>query len=189
MSGVSTATALAAGSLALGAVGTGLSVVGQMNQQAAMGAQQNYLKALALRNQNIQDMQAKDAIARGQVNEQKSRDITGQRLGTQTAILAGQGTDLSGSPTDILTDTARSGEQDALTIRSNAAREAWGYQIGAGNAGADAALRGSFQPSYLGAGASLLSGASSLADKWQKFQFSAPGTPSPTTGTGTGEVY
>lgn len=155
-------------SLALAGVGTGASVLGQINQQAAMGAQQSYMAQLSRQRQALADQQAQDAIQRGQVAEQKQRDLTKQRIGTQQAALAAQGTDLSGSPTDILGDTARAGEMDALTIRNNAAREAYGYKVQGAGFGADASLRDSFTPSYLGAGTSLLMGSSSIADKWSK---------------------
>jgi hypothetical protein len=172
MSGVT-----AAASLALGAVGTGLSVMGQINGQAAAGAQQGYLAQLARQRQQLAEQQARDAIQRGQVAEQKQRDLTAQRIGTQQAALAAQGTDMEGSPTDILADTARAGEQDALTIRNGAAREAYGYRVQAAGYGADAALRESFEPSYLGAGASLLMGASALAEKWKRFVETDPSSP------------
>jgi len=175
MSGVTTATVIAGAGLALSAASTAASFMGQMNQQAAQGAQANYMKQVALQRQQVADQQSADALARGQVNEDKQRQVTASRIGTQTAALAAQGTDLSGSPTDILGDTARAGEQDALTVRNNAAREAWGYKVQANNAGNDAGLYGGFQPSYMGAGASLLSGAGTLADKWSKFQFGSGG--------------
>src|SRR4051812_47954185 len=105
---------LAIASMALTAAGTGMSVMGQMNQQAAAGAQQNYMAQMSRQRQAVAEMQARDAVQRGQVAEQKQRDLTGQRIGTQQAALAAQGTDLEGSPTDILGDTARAGEQDAL---------------------------------------------------------------------------
>jgi hypothetical protein len=35
---------------------------------------------------------------------------------------------VSGTALDLLGDTAQIGEEDALTIRNNAAREAWGYR-------------------------------------------------------------
>lgn len=178
--------------LGLSAVGTGMSVVGQINSQAAAGAQQSYLAQMSRQRQQFAEQQAQDAIRRGQVAEQKQRDLTAQRIGTQQAALAAQGTDLEGSPIDILGDTARAGEQDALTIRSNAKREAWGYEAQAAGYAADAALRESFQPSYLGAGASLLMGASSLADKWGRFKFTDPkagGAGDPLPGPGTGYTY
>jgi hypothetical protein len=169
-------TTLAVASLAMTAVSTGVGFIGQMNQQAAAGAQSNYLAQMAQRNQQIYDMQAKDATDRGQVQEDRQREKTAQILGTQRAALASQGTDLAGSPTDILADTRTAGELDALTIRSNAAKEAWGYKVQAANAGAEASMRSSFQPSYLGAGASLLAGASGIADKWSRFKYSAGGS-------------
>ncbi|CAN5192135.1 hypothetical protein BH10PSE6_BH10PSE6_16920 [soil metagenome] len=171
---MSAATTAAVASMALSAVGTGMSFMGQINAQAAAGAQQAYMVQLARQRQQLAEQQARDAVLRGQIAEQKQRDLTGQRIGTQTAMLAAQGTDLEGSPTDILADTARAGEQDALTHRANAAREAWGYQVEAAGFAADAALRESFEPSYLGAGASLLLGASSIADKWSKFKSTEP---------------
>jgi hypothetical protein len=148
-----------------------MSVVGQMNQQAAAGAQQAYLAQQSRQRAMILDQQAQDAIQRGDVAADRQRTVTAQRIGTQTAALAGQGTDLSGSPSDILGDTAKAGELDASTIRANAAREAWGYKAQEAGATADASMRSSFQPSYLGSGASLLMGASSLADKWSKFKW------------------
>lgn len=174
MSGV-----IAASSLALAAAGTALSVKGQIDGQAAAGAQQGYLAQLARQRQQLAEQQARDAVLRGQAAEQKQRDLTAQRIGTQTAALAAQGTDLEGSPTDILGDTARAGEQDALTIRTSAAREAWAHEMQAAGYAADAALRESFEPSYLGAGASLLMGASALADKWDRFRKN-----NPTSGSG-----
>jgi hypothetical protein len=50
--------------------------------------------------------------------------------------------------------------------------------------GADAAFRDSFQPSYFGAGSSLLMGASSLASKWDMFRRTNPGGGSLDGGSG-----
>jgi len=182
MSGFTAASAI---SLGLSAIGTGASVLGQINQQAAAGAQQGYLAQLARQRQQLAEQQARDAIQRGQVAEQKQRDLTAQRIGTQTAALAAQGTDLEGSPIDILSDTARAGEQDALTIRNNAAREGRSYEMQAAGYDADAALHESFQPSYLGAGTSLLMGASELAGRWKNFQNNEPSSYSGMATAGT----
>jgi hypothetical protein len=171
-------------SLVATAASAGLGFMGQMQQQQAASAQANYQAQVARQNQQIMEANAKqaewqknDAIERGKVAEQQQRTKTSQMLGQQEARLAAQGTDLSGSPTDILADTSRAGEFDALTVRNNAVREAWGYdtkawnaRVGANNYGTEAAFKSSFQPSYIGAGASLLAGASSLADKWSRFQ-------------------
>jgi hypothetical protein len=126
-------------------------------------------------NQAVADLMADDARKRGEIAEARQREKTRQILGTQTAKLAAQGTDLSGSALDILGDTAASGELDALTVRSNAAREAWGHRVKATDYAAQAqkplsGLGG------LGAGASLIGGAGSVADKWYRFFSADPAT-------------
>ncbi len=124
----------------------------------------------------LADRRADEALQQGRIAEENSRRLTQQRLGAQTARLVAQGTNLEGSPTDILGDTAASGEVDAFTLRANAAREAYGHQVAAvsyGNTGileTTRALNATYSPNYLGAGASLLSGASTLADRWRRFQ-------------------
>ena len=185
MAGSISATTVAAISLGLTAAATGATVYGQIKGQEAAGAQANYLAQQARQRQEIAQRQAADATQRGQVAEQRQRDLTAQRIGTQQAALAAQGTTFEGSPTDILGDTRRAGEFDALTVRSNAVREAYGYQVQGAGFGAEASMRDSFQPSYLGAGTSLLMGASSLSDKWSRFIKSNPGDLStPYTDTG-----
>jgi hypothetical protein len=98
------------------------------------------------------------------------------RIGRQQAALAAQGTDLEGSPTDILGDTAAAGEVEALALRAQAVRRAYEHHIagvGYGQSGillSSRALNSTFQPNYLGAGASLLSSASTLAERWRNFQ-------------------
>jgi hypothetical protein len=195
--GISAATIIAGASLAVGAAGTAMSAMGQAQQQQAQqqamamqGAQAVYAGQVARQNQTFAqqqgERQAADAKARGEVAEASRRRLMGQQIGEQQARLAGQGTDLEGSPTDILGDTAAAGEFDALTIRSNAAREAYGYKLSGEMAGAgygnDATMAGykagnsSYTPSYLGAGASLLAGASNLGEKWLRFQQNDPGS-------------
>jgi hypothetical protein len=172
--------------LALTALSTIMSVVGQVGQQNAQAqaagvsaAQARYQAQVAAQSQELMQRQAADAVQRGQVAEENRRRLTVQQIGRQQAALAAQGTDLEGSPTDILGDTAAAGEVDALTIRSQAARQAYEHQIagvGYGNAGileSNRARNSMYQPNYLGAGASLLSGASTLAEKWRNFQSSS----------------
>jgi len=188
MSGGISATTLAAISLGVGAVGTGLSFVGQMSQQqaqqqAASAAQAHavYQSQVARQNQALADRQAADALQRGQVAEENRRRATVLQIGQQTAGLAAQGTDLEGSPTDILGDTAAAGELDAQTIKANAAREAYGYKVqglGFGNTAILESTRAAnsvYTPNYLGAGGSLLAGASTLADRWRRFQMPTGG--------------
>lgn len=175
-------TTIAIASMAMTAASAGMSAMGQMNAQSAAGAQAGYMAQVARNNQAVAKMQAVDALARGQIDADKQRDVTSQMIGKQTALLAAEGTDGTGSEADILGDTAKAGELDAQTIKANATRQAWGYEAAGAGYGADAALKGSFQPSYLGAGASLLGGASSLADKWSRFKYSGGGLSNSGTG-------
>tara|TARA_R110000868_G_scaffold411706_1_gene707819 strand:- start:40201 stop:40797 length:597 start_codon:yes stop_codon:yes gene_type:complete len=189
--------------LALTAASTAAGVVGQIGQQnaqaqaaSANAAQARYQAQVAEQNRELMRRQEADALQRGQVAEENRRRVTAQQIGQQRAALAGQGTDFTGSETDILGDTAAAGELDARTIRANAAREAYGYQVqglGYGNTAALESARAAnstYSPNYLGAGASLLSGASTLADKWRRFQQNAPGSlGSDGVGTGSGWTY
>lgn len=183
MSGMSTATIL---SLGLSAAGTAVGFAGQLQQQqarqqaaAAAAAQAVYQSGVAHQNEEVLKRRANEALQRGRAEGEKSRQLTSYRIGTQTSRLAAQGTDLEGSPVDILGDTAAAGEVDALALRAKAAREAYDFQVGAvgyTNTGLLEATRGlnaTYNPDYLGVGASLLSGASSLADRWRSFQRTA----------------
>ncbi|MDB5487092.1 MAG: hypothetical protein JWQ58_807 [Reyranella sp.] len=184
MSGMTTAAVI---SLGMSAASTVAGFAGQIRQQEAQQqqaaiaqAQAVYQSQIARQNQTLAQRQADDALQRGKVAEANRRNLAKQQLGTQTAGLAGQGTDLEGSPTDILGDTAAAGEFDAQTIRANAAREAYGYTIQAQGYGNTAILESTraansvYTPNYLGAGASLLAGASTLGEKWYRFRQNNP---------------
>lgn len=188
MSGPISASTLAAISIGTTALSTGLSVMGQISQQNAQAqaasaaqAQAVYQAQVARQNQELMNRQAADAEQRGRVAEENRRRMTAQQIGQQTAGLAAQGTDFTGTETDILGDTKAAGELDAQTIRANAAREAYGYKIQAAGYGNTSTLEttraanSTYTPNYLGAGASLLAGASSLGEKWWRFQQNDPG--------------
>ena len=156
--------------------GTALSAFGQVQagQQAAAAAEYN--AAVARNNQIIADRQAEDALKRGQVAEEEQRRRTRAMAGTQRAALAASGIQLDqGSPVDILSDTAQFGELDALTIRNNAEREAYGYRVQGMNFGAEAGLQQSragsaMSSALIGAGGTLLSGAASSYDRYDTWK-------------------
>ncbi|MBY3038937.1 hypothetical protein HFO76_22695 [Rhizobium laguerreae] len=126
--------ALTLGSTLLGAAGT-------MQQAQATKAASNYNAQVAEMNAKIADRQAKDAIDRGKQDEQQKRLQTAQLQGKQRAAMAANGLDLSfGSPLDTIVDTAKMGEIDALNIRTNAYREAYGYKVEGTNQRASATL-------------------------------------------------
>lgn len=109
------------------ALGTGMSAFGQMRAGKET-------KAIYDQNAQIADYQAEDALARGRVNEKMMRRQTEQTIGSQRAGLAAQGVDINrGSALETQASAAYLGELDALTIRNNAAKEAWGYRVQAQN--------------------------------------------------------
>jgi len=81
-------------------------------------------------NAGVAALQAKDAIERGVEQEGRFRAQVRGAIGTQRAGFAASNVDVGfGSPADVQGDAAYLGELDALTIRNNARREAWGYEV------------------------------------------------------------
>lgn len=81
-------------------------------------------------NARMSEAKARDALYRGAEEEKKQRLGIRGLIGSQRASFAAQGLELDlGSALDVQTDTAYQGELDALTIRTNAARESWGFQV------------------------------------------------------------
>lgn len=81
-------------------------------------------------NADVADLQAADAIARGTIDENQFRQQVRGLIGRQRADIAASGVDVGfGSAVDVQADAAHLGELDALQIRQNARREAWGYKV------------------------------------------------------------
>lgn len=110
-------TMLMIGSTVMGAAGA-------VQQGKAANASAQYNAKVADMNAKLSERQARDAVARGAIEEQQQRMKTSLTLGQQRAAMAANGVDLKfGSPLDTLVDTATMGELDALTIRTNTYRE------------------------------------------------------------------
>jgi hypothetical protein len=91
-------------------------------------------KELADFNAAMAEARARDALARGAEEESRYRQGVKVLIGSQRAGFAAQGVDVGvGSPVDVTADAAFLGELDALTLRNNARREAWGYRVEAEN--------------------------------------------------------
>lgn len=160
---------------ALAGVGSAVSIA-QQSQAASSAAA--FQAETARRAEMVSNWQASDALQRGDVLAQRRRMEGDQLLGQQTAALAAQGTDLSGSSSDILGDTAAINELDRLTIKSNSEREAWAYKVKAYDAAAEARFaseRASTISSSMpwAVGASLIGTAGTVAGRW--YQFKKPG--------------
>jgi len=154
---------------------TGMQMYGQYQQGKAQQAQYDYQAQVNDNNRKIAEWQAQDAIDRGEIEEKQHRIKVSQLAGRQRSVLASNNVEVdSGSALDVLGDTAELGELDALTIRSNAEREAYGYRVSAMNQGAEAGLNRTAGANARVSGnygtmTSLLSGGNTLADKWYKW--------------------
>jgi transposase len=167
---------LATYSVIASVAGTAVSFIGQMQQGEANAAAARYQAAVARNNQIISEQNAIVETQKGQQMEAAKREQTAQATSMQRARLAAAGVALdSGSPVRIQEDIASLGELDALTIRNNAARAAYGYRSQGLNYAAQAGLddmrsQNVSTAGTLGAFSSLIGGASSVSDKWLRFR-------------------
>lgn len=126
---------------ALALIGMGVGMYSQFRSgQKAASAAEEQGKAqrqasesqaeLAEWNADVATLQQQDAVARGAEEEARFRTGVRQLIGSQRADFAANNVDVGfGSAVDVQADAAFLGELDALTIRTNAAREAWGYEV------------------------------------------------------------
>lgn len=150
------------------AAATGLSAVGQIQagNAAASAAQANAV--VQERNAIRSEQQAKDAIMRGQLEEERKRREGAQIIGSQKARSSAANLDIGyGSPMDAIISTAANIELDALTIRESARREADDFEMQAYNQRAGAAIgraegKNAKTSAFIGAGSSILSGGAKI---------------------------
>ena len=165
-----------------GGVGAVTGAIGSYNSGAANADAAMYQAAVARNNQTVAMQNAKYALDAGRVQEQAQRQKTAQMIGAQRAAMAANGIDISsGTPARIQESTGIVGELDALTIRNNAARQAYNYQVQAGDFEANAGMldrtaSNARTAGSIGAISSIVGGASGVADKWLKWK-----TPSTTS--------
>jgi hypothetical protein len=150
---------------------------GQKHAAASKAAEYEYQAKIDDNNRKVAEWKAADAKARGAKEEASHRVKVAALKGRQRSALAASGVVVdSGSALDILGDTASLGELDALTIRSNAEREAYEHKVDASNLTANAGMKrmgakNSLIAGKIGATTSLLSGAGSVANKWYNYKY------------------
>jgi hypothetical protein len=125
-------------------------------------------------NANIADLGAESSLLQGNSEIAKLTMQTGQLKARQRVSMAANGIDLGvGNAAEIAASTDLMKEIDIDTIKSNAARTAWGYRSQAMNLRTDAMVKRSTAKSIdpLGSAASsLLSSASLVASSWYGLQ-------------------
>jgi hypothetical protein len=148
-------------SMASTVIGGVVSGIGAKQQADAQANAANYNAAVA-RNAALFAQQ------QGEVNAQANDRKTAAMIGRQRAVYAAGGIDVnSGSPLDIQADTADFGRLNSLTIRNNAARDAYGYQA---NANLDEASASNYeQAGNTALIGSLIGTAGSVGSKWSSF--------------------
>lgn len=162
--------------IALSVVSAISSMRGSKKQGEADQQNAQYQAQVARNNQIVAEQNAKYAEQVGRSQEDAKRQQSAQSLGQIRASLGAAGVDPnSGSALRLQTGAAEFGELDALTIRNNAARNAYGYRVQGTDFAAQASLNDSRASNAASSGrlnmfSSLVSGASSFADKWNKFK-------------------
>lgn len=157
-------------------IGGAASAVGSIQQSRAQASQAKYHAAVARNNATLAKRAADDARERGRVEELNQRIRTNQLVGRQRASLAANGVEVgTGSAIDLIEDTFKIGETDALTIRANAERDAMGYLAQAGNFQGEASLYDSSARNIRSAlpfelAGTALATAGSVAGQWYQFQ-------------------
>jgi hypothetical protein len=106
------------------------------HQQNAQAASQRgrFANDVAERNAQLAERQGRDAINVGELEANRMRGQTDQEVSSGRAAAGAQGVDVNvGSPAAVTDSRKLVGDVDALTIRNNAARAAWGYDVEAAN--------------------------------------------------------
>jgi hypothetical protein len=120
------------------AVGAGIGAMNSISnayaQSQAIKARATYQATIAKINTEMSTMQAEDSIRRGDIDARNYQKEVDQMIGSQRVAYAAQGVDVDfGSAAAIQEETRMQGAIDALKIRNNAWREAWGYRVEANN--------------------------------------------------------
>lgn len=153
-----------------------LSAFGDVASGQAQAQQLNYRAQIAKNNAAIQQANASNALAAGNVAESTSKLQTGQAVARERAAQAANGFDVSvGANPATRESTQTVGAMEAANIHYNAARQAYGYSVEAANetaqAGADEQGAGNAEiGGFAKAATTLLGSASSVAAKYRQYQ-------------------
>lgn len=115
-------------------IGAGSSIGGAISQSNALSVQGKYAKQQSDFNAQLAELQAQDAIIRGEKNVKTLKTKANQLKGSQRAAAAAAGVEVdTGSAAELQADTVRQSTLDVIELRNNAWREAWGFKMQASN--------------------------------------------------------
>jgi hypothetical protein len=161
--------------IAVSVAATGVAVYGQVQQAQTA-------KAMGAYNAKLAENQALQAEMDAAENTRRKRMENRRMLATQRSRLAKAGVLEAGTPLEVMAETAGNLELETLDYARSVRMQATGLRA----QGAMDKAMGSAQAraAYIGAGASLLSGAASTAGMGYQFQQSGAFTPT-AAGSGT----
>lgn len=117
-------------SVAVGIGILGVNLFSGVQQAQALKRQGAYQRSMYELNARFAEINAEDAIRRG---DRAARDLKTQSrglIGSQRVGFAAQGVSVdTGTAVAVQEDTDRLSTIDAMTIKNNAWREAWGYRV------------------------------------------------------------
>lgn len=160
----------------IGIAGAATSAYGTYEKGQAEGANADYQSQVAANNAMIARQNVQMTEAAGASKEAAQGMKTRAAVGTIKTAQGASGVDVnSGSALDVRGAAAKLGALDALTIRSNTAREAYGYEVQATSSEAESKLLTSEgeqarTAGEIGALGTFLSGASSVGGKYKALQ-------------------
>jgi hypothetical protein len=163
-------------SLGMTAIGGGISAYGSMQQGAASQSMYNYQAQVATINSEIEQNNARYAQSAGDIQAQGEGIKGATTVGQTRAAIGAGGLDIgSGSAKQVQQSETEVTQFDEATIRNDAARRAYGYNVAAFSDTAQSTLdvaagKESATAGDIGAYASLLGTAGSVDSKWVNFQ-------------------
>lgn len=170
---------LAEAGIGAGLLGGATSAFGSIAQGQAQKSAAEYNAKIA--SENAAQAKQNAAIAGQSGAEQAAQQSlkTRAEVGAIKANQAAAGLDVnSGSAVDVRSSARELGELDALTVRSNAAKQAYGYQVQGINEQAQSNLdrfegEQAETAGDIGAASDLLNSFGSSASNWEKYQMSS----------------
>ena len=160
---------------ALAAAGMGMAAVGQLHEAQADKQQADYMSEVATQNARRSEDAANEALIRGQITEQQHRMRVNQAIGSVRTAAAARGVLIDeGSVLDLTSDITAAGEFDAQIIRRDTTMERRNAFDRAAQFRSESQLettrgRNAQTAGTIQAGATALTGASLVAEKWYTF--------------------
>lgn len=158
--------------LAASVAGAGLGAAGAIEGGQANKAMYDYQSGIALQNQQIDLQNAGYALQSGEQNASQSGMASRFQIGQIKTAQGASGTRVSsGTNADVVSGQELIANTEQTTIRSNSAKAAYDFTVGATQAGEQAGAYSSagvnaVTAGDIGAGSSIIGGAGSVATKW-----------------------